>query len=872
MKTLKKGIVGLAAAAVFSLLYITGGLDYIEERFYDLFLRFRVERPRVDNIVIAEADDPAIDYLGVWPWPRYGTADSLFRLTEYSPSNIIFDWLFLDPGAMGVDFQYLEHGLDRDFEHSLNRIHTAINNNERNLSSVIRNEYADLQTKAHGILRNNDQYFSEVIALNGNVWTTMYLESEPLEGDWAERRPFAEKHFSYPVTAAQNAHIGAGYVDVLSNLPLFAEGAKGAGVCNYDIDKDGIMRRIYLTNKVGNHWYIQLGFAPLMNSLGRPEILLEKRKLTIKQAKMPNGRVKDIDIPLDHEGKMLIDWPKTSYKDSFPRLSLLDVLQLGGIETELEDDARALAAALAPFATKFPAQSEHFAGIPALLSESLAAFDSAKESKTLALQQVSKAHFGNFTAHRNYALSLLGEIVSRSSNITLPADAAPLIAKIKENLELRHELDAKIERMVRNKLCIMTTQIIGNTEYGPTPFDGTFSFGGVPAVVIDTILSESFITPVGVWWRVVFMMLFIPLFLALTSALVPVRRGILGFSAALFIAVIAVFLFRFSGVFWGPAGFLSAMILAVVIREIMSYATSEKEKHFIRNAFSTYVSNDIVKELIADPSRLQLGGAKRHMTAIFTDVQGFSSISEQLAPENLVSLLNRYLSAMSDIILDEKGTIDKYEGDAIVAFFGAPLDLPDHALRACMSAIKIKKIEVELNKSIIKQNLSPIPLLTRIGINTGDMVAGNMGTANKMNFTIMGHMVNLAARLEGVNKQYVTWILASEDTVRETGNKLLWRKLDRVRVVGINEPVRIYELLDTAADAGEQDKKLAALFDGALDNFEKRNWKQAADGFVKVIEIKADDYPAKLYIERCAQFVNAPPEPDWDGVYNLTSK
>ncbi|MCL2251848.1 MAG: adenylate/guanylate cyclase domain-containing protein, partial [Treponema sp.] len=289
----------------------------------------------------------------------------------------------------------------------------------------------------------------------------------------------------------------------------------------------------------------------------------------------------------------------------------------------------------------------------------------------------------------------------------------------------------------------------------------------------------------------------------------------------------------------------------------------------------TYVSSDVVKEIITDPSRLQLGGTKRHMTAIFTDVKGFSSISEKLDPEELVRLLNKYLSAMSDAILAEKGTIDKYEGDAIIAFFGAPLDLKDHALRACVSAIKIKKLELELNKTIMEQNLSPIPLITRIGINTGDMVAGNMGTANKMNYTIMGNAVNLAARLEGVNKQYGTWILASEDTIREAhteGEILFYRKLDRVRVVGIDKPVRLCELIDLNSSAEEIDKKRITIFHEALSHFENREWKTAAEGFNEVLAIKADDETAKMYHERCQKFITTPPSASWDGVYNLTSK
>jgi adenylate cyclase len=171
-------------------------------------------------------------------------------------------------------------------------------------------------------------------------------------------------------------------------------------------------------------------------------------------------------------------------------------------------------------------------------------------------------------------------------------------------------------------------------------------------------------------------------------------------------------------------------------------------------AFSRYLSPVIINELIADPGKLNLGGEKRIMTAMFTDLQGFSSISEQLDPVQVVRLLNRYLTTMSAVIMENMGTIDKYEGDAIIAFFGAPVYREDHAALACRSALGIKKAEQALNAVIISEGLSSAPLFTRIGINTGEMVVGNMGAENKMDYTIMGNAVNLASRLEGVNKQY----------------------------------------------------------------------------------------------------------------------
>jgi len=260
------------------------------------------------------------------------------------------------------------------------------------------------------------------------------------------------------------------------------------------------------------------------------------------------------------------------------------------------------------------------------------------------------------------------------------------------------------------------------------------------------------------------------------------------------------------------------------------------------------------------------------MSAIFTDIQKFSTIAEHLDPENLVYLLNHYLTAMSDVILREKGTIDKYEGDAIIAFFGAPVEMEDHALRACLSAIAIKHAEDELNKIMLEGKLSSAPLLTRIGINTGSMVAGNMGTKNKMNYTIMGNTVNLASRLERVNKLYNTWILATKTTLDETGDKLLFRRLDRVRVFGINEPVQLYELIETQDNAEEWQKETVHHFETALSIFEKRDWEEAEKAFRHVLVFNPNDGPSNFFIERCENYLKYPPMEDWDGVFNLDRK
>jgi len=320
-------------------------------------------------------------------------------------------------------------------------------------------------------------------------------------------------------------------------------------------------------------------------------------------------------------------------------------------------------------------------------------------------------------------------------------------------------------------------------------------------------------------------------------------------------------------------GFLNMLLYRKKAKE--SEDANTKLQYFNNNmrlAFSTYLSEDVVEEIISDPARLHLGGTNRHMTALFSDVKNFTRIAEELSPEHLVDLLNYYLSTMSDAILEQKGTIDKYQGDSIVSFFGAPIDLKDHAMRACTAGIIMKRMEKDINKYVLEKGISPMPLLTRIGINTGEMVVGNMGTQKKMNYTIISTAVNLASRLEGVNKQYGTWVLATNSTLEETSGRFLTRGLDRIRVVGINEVVHINELLELKSDASDAMFELVFLFHKALDLFEKRNWKDAISAFNQVLKQFPNDGPSLLYLDRCRQYLDYPPEPNWDGVFDLREK
>ncbi|HET6450248.1 MAG TPA: adenylate/guanylate cyclase domain-containing protein, partial [Spirochaetia bacterium] len=388
----------------------------------------------------------------------------------------------------------------------------------------------------------------------------------------------------------------------------------------------------------------------------------------------------------------------------------------------------------------------------------------------------------------------------------------------------------------------------------------------------NTILTRRFLNELPAWVSLVIGALFslvLWFVLGRLKTLAGVSVGFAGFVALM--AAIGAF-YAGTGIFPGALGPGLTVFLTVLGLTLMKFWGSEAEKRYIRGAFSTYLSPDVIKELEADPDKLKLGGEKRLMTAMFTDVKGFSTISEALDPNELVTLLNQYLTGMSDIILDAAGTIDKYEGDAIIAFWGAPLPSERHAQAAAESALLMKKAETAMNARLAQEKVHPGPLLTRIGINSGEMTVGNMGTERRMNYTMMGNAVNLAARLEGVNKQYGTWILTSQATRDSLDDSILLRKLDRVAVVGIRLPVRLFEIVCRSADATDAVREKISVFEKGIDAYEARDWDGAQRLFERVLAIDPADGPARTFVERTAQSRAAGFGPEWDGVYRLTTK
>ena len=299
---------------------------------------------------------------------------------------------------------------------------------------------------------------------------------------------------------------------------------------------------------------------------------------------------------------------------------------------------------------------------------------------------------------------------------------------------------------------------------------------------------------------------------------------------------------------------------------VVHFINTRRERNFIHKAFASYISKDVVNQLMDDPRLLKLGGTIKTGTVLFLDLEGFTSLSERLTPPALLELLNQYLGELSDIAIAEGGMVDKFIGDCIMVVWGAPLSDEQHAKRACYAAIKmqerIKQIGIERNES------SELSIRARIGINSGEFVAGNIGGSQKFDYTVLGDSVNLASRLEGINKIYATSIILSEATVNQLGSDFDFRQIDTIRVKGKSIAVNAYELIGLCGVRTEQQKQNEVDFQIARTLYANGEFKQAGEVFDRIAAQKPIDLVSKVLAMRCHAFVKAPPK-SWHGVYEV---
>ncbi len=422
----------------------------------------------------------------------------------------------------------------------------------------------------------------------------------------------------------------------------------------------------------------------------------------------------------------------------------------------------------------------------------------------------------------------------------------------------------------KDKVVLVGPTATGTFDHYPTPLSKFMPGVEFHANVIDNLIRKNSLRNIGLkttYITILLLGLFCGLWVmrysAWAGALWALGVGLVywGVSQWLFTAKLVVI---------DSAGPLLTLVVGYVAILVYQFFTEEREKRLVKGFFSQQVSSDLLNVLMENPNILRKGGERREMSALFSDVAGFTSISERLAPEELVSLLNTYLTEMTDVIFEYGGYLDKYMGDGIMAFWNGLLKQSDHAEKACRCALKSMQKLKELNVKLEQRGL--VPLKARIGVNTGTMLAGFMGSNQKNQYTIMGDNVNLASRLEGANKSFGTSIMISEFTCDQVSELFDVRFLDIIRVPGKAKPVKTYELLGEKGTGNPVWNQVLPVYHQAIQEFGAQEFLSAKAKFLEVLGILGQDKPCETYIHRAEAFIVNPPPKDWDGVFELKTK
>ncbi len=310
--------------------------------------------------------------------------------------------------------------------------------------------------------------------------------------------------------------------------------------------------------------------------------------------------------------------------------------------------------------------------------------------------------------------------------------------------------------------------------------------------------------------------------------------------------------------------------LAFVLLMVHRVLFEQRERRALRAIFAQYVPPTVVHEIVRSPEAIKLGGERRTISVLFTDLKGFTTFSESVEPEVLGTVITEYLNAMTQVVFKYEGTVDKYMGDAVMAFWNAPQSQPQHARLACLAALEMQKELARLSEQWQQRGLPRQQM--RIGINTGPVSVGNMGSSLRLAYTAIGDAVNLGARLEGLNNEYGTGICISEYTRAEAGGGLATRYLDLVAVKGKARPVAVYELLGADTELSPIQRQVLQRYEDGIRLYRARRFEEAAEHFRAALEVDPQDGPSAAYLERCMEMCENPPPADWDGVYVMRHK
>ena len=925
---------------VISVFTVLGIFDDMDNQSYDMMLGHQKEIEESPLILFVDIDDISLTQMGTWPWTRDILADSLIRLKEFGAEAAIFDIEYVSNSSKAVDanissitnevFSSGEASITREVNSFAEKIESGVvvknqakENAKKSVENIDNTIYGMYQRISDNLEKDNDDYFARAIQFFGRASLTINTRDIKI--------PVSEEDYKYAYERFlfDNVTDPSNFIernndelvepedkkDFVPAIHKIIDHAYSLGFTNVIVDGDGSRRRVELMAKKDDKYAFQLAFSPLMHIFDVRSFERKRNSLIVYDALLPGETEREtIEIPLDSHGCMLINWMHKPYLETFRHDPAVNMNVLDSLERDVFNSLSEIN--VSDLTSFSEADREFLRYAEDLLFE----YMEIMKEKSLLLSRCNGFDInGNaigggltqedydvyFKMRSDYFEDVVSylEAVVQSINGSLDI---PAVYKLYESLDDYLTFFEEEKQLYKGSICLFGNTATGSTDMGVMPFARRYPNLGTHGNIINTILYKSFIRPVSVWYGDLLSLLLT----LLVVILLRKKRNHVNNIAGLLYVVLPPLTFYFLMVvyriFIPPTG-ATVFVFVVYIAELACrFANTSREKNFIQQKFGAYVAPEVVNEILKNPAYANIGGETRELTALFSDVKSFSGFTECINNEEeakgesgakrLVTILNEYLGVLSDAIMEQKGTIDKYVGDEIVSFFGAPIENPNHAFDACVAAIRMLQAEKIYNETHLEelpvnpQTGKPFLLNSRVGLNTGDMVVGNMGTSKKLNFTVMGNNVNLASRLEGTNKVYGSWIMCSESTWLKANEKkneglLVARAFDCVKVINVEKPIRIYNVLGLRAEMNSEQIEAAELFNkgmelylkgsdnpGELKNLEEL--KTAFSYFKDAYRCYAEDKSSKVFMARCEKYINGSISLPklWDGVFVMETK
>lgn len=463
-----------------------------------------------------------------------------------------------------------------------------------------------------------------------------------------------------------------------------------------------------------------------------------------------------------------------------------------------------------------------------------------------------------------------GKLLLRYYTEDNPFRVFPASQIIKSYLDSKSTTPSVTKDFFRAKVVFIGLTAAGLYDLKPTSISSISTGVLIHATTLENIMNRDFIRPASAIFAIAFVLLicFLISYSVLRSHSLLVNLSL--FIVSLFVIIMLLAALFKESIYMNIISPVSSLIISFLIAVAYSYATEGRQRLFLKATFSQYMDKKIADYIIENPSLIKPGGKVRRVTVFFVDLAGFTSFAEIISPEKVATVLHKVLNSLTEVLIRNQGVIDKYIGDSIMSFWGAPYDTGKDEINACHSAIECLEALREINSGLLAEGLSELKM--RIGIHSGHAIAGNIGSDRLFHYTVIGDTVNLASRLESVNKFFTTSIIISEDTLKETSNSFFTRELGSIAVKGKVQPVKVFELIGEEQNVEPDRKDLVALFSRGIDFYKERKWHEAAQVFIEILREYPNDGPSQFYRDRCEYIISNPHlTQDWD-VIKFTEK